>query len=76
MLTMKNVSFVKKVSNNNIPRGCLTSYVSGLTEESKELYELYKDQFENDLFAAETMETGETLSADMIVKYKDRNGRL
>ena len=56
------VDLIKKASRRNIPRGCRTSYICGLTDESKELYEDYKMQFENGPFNSETTETGNRLS--------------
>ena len=32
------------VSKRHIPRGCISNYIPGLTEESKSLYEIYKRQ--------------------------------
>ena len=59
------VDLVKKASRRNIPRGCRTSYIYGLTDESEELYEEYKMQFENDPFNSETTETGNRLSDEI-----------
>lgn len=56
------VDLVKEASRNNIPRGCHTSYICGLNDESKELYEIYKSQFEDDPFDTETTETGNKLA--------------
>ena len=56
------VNLIKKSSRQNIPRGCRTSYMCGITDESKELYEDYKMQFENDPSNSETTETDNKLS--------------
>ena len=56
------VSLVKKASCRNIPRGCRTSYVCGLTDETKELYEQYQERFESNSFDIETTEAGDELS--------------
>ena len=56
------VSLVKKASCRNIPRGCRTSYVCGLTDETKELYEQYQERFESNPFDIETTEAGDELS--------------
>ena len=53
------VSLVKKASCRNIPRGCRTSYVCGLTDETKELYEQYQERFESNPFDIETTEAGD-----------------
>ena len=52
------VDIVKKVSRQSIPRVCRTSCICGLTDETKELYEDYKIQFEDDPFNSQTTETG------------------
>ena len=56
------VPLVKKASCRNIPRGCRTSYVCGLTDETKELYEQYQERFESNPFDIETTEAGDELS--------------
>ena len=55
------VDLIKKVSRQNIICGCRTSYICGLTDATKELYEDYKMQFENDPFNIETTETGNSI---------------
>ncbi len=59
------VSIVKKASCRNIPRGCRTSYICGLTKETKGLYELYQQKFQSDPFDPETTEAGDKLSEDI-----------
>ena len=59
------VDLIKEASRQNIPRGCRTNYICGLTDEAKELYEDYKMQFENDPFNSETIETGNILSDEI-----------
>ena len=56
------VDLIKKASGQNIPRACRTIYICSVTDETKELYEDYKMQFENDPFNSETTETGNILS--------------
>ena len=68
------VDLIKKASRQNIPRGCCTSYISGLTDETKELYEDYKMQFENDPFNSETTETCNILS-DEIAEAQQKSGK-
>ncbi|XP_072022738.1 uncharacterized protein [Amphiura filiformis] len=56
--------FVKTIKENtrkNIPRGCRTSFISGLTSETADLYEEYKAMFESDPFDEATTATGEML---------------
>ena len=49
------------VSRRHIPRGCRTTYIPGLTEESQSLYEAYKKQYSSNPFAEGTLETGNKL---------------
>ena len=44
-----------------IPRGCRTDYVQGLTDESKNLYQAYKQQYSINPFGNRTMESGNLL---------------
>ena len=52
--------FVENVhveSRRHLPRGCRTDYVQGLTDESKNLYEAYKQQYSSNPFENRTMES-------------------
>ena len=51
------VEYVRVVSRRYIQGGCRTEYITGLTEESKSLYETYKKQYVNILFTSSTMES-------------------
>ena len=53
-----------------IPRGCRTSHISGLSEESKSRYEKYKNA--SDHFDHGTIETGNRLMNNMKVEKKKR----
>ena len=48
-------------SRRHIPRGCRTDYVQGLTDESKNLYDVYKQQYSSNPFDNRTMESGNLL---------------
>jgi hypothetical protein len=48
-------------ARKNIPRGCRTEHVPGLTTESGKIYETYKRCFDRDPFNDETIELGEQL---------------
>ena len=52
------VDLIKEASSQNIPCG----YICCITDETKELYEDYKMQFENYSFNSETTEIGNRLS--------------
>ena len=55
------VENVRVASRRHIPRGCRTDYVQGLTDESKNLYEAYKQQYSSNPFDNRTMESGNLL---------------
>ena len=55
------VENVRVASRRHIPRGCRTDYVQGLTDESKNLYEAYKQQYSSNPFDIRTMEYGNLL---------------
>ena len=57
---------VRVASRRHIPRGCRTDYVQGLTDESKNLYEAYKQQYSSNPFDNRTMESGNLLLDKMI----------
>ena len=49
----------------HISRGCRTDYVQGLTNESKNLYEAYKQRYSSNPFDNRTMESGNLLLEKM-----------
>ena len=55
------VENVRVASRRHIPRGCRTEYVQGLTEESNNLYEAYKQQYSSNPFDNRTTESGNLL---------------
>ena len=66
------VEFVRVTSRRHIPRGCRTEYISGLTDESKSLYEAYKKQYSSNPFGDGTIESGNTLLEKMSEEKKRR----
>ena len=57
----KFVNLVRRSSNKNITRGCRTSYVCGLNDQSKEMYEDYQRRFAEDPFNEDTVRVGDAL---------------
>ena len=55
------VNALRKVARKNIPRGCRRNYVPGLTPESIELIEEYREKYEDDPSADNTITRGEEL---------------
>ena len=68
------VENVRVASRRHIPRGCRTDYVQGLTDESKNLYEAYKQQYSSNPFDNRTMESGNLL-LDKMTEEKGKYGR-
>ena len=56
----KFVNLVRR-SNKNIPRGSHTSYVCGLNDHSKDMYEDYQRRFAEDPFNEDTVRVGDAL---------------
>ena len=57
----KFVNLVRRSSNKNIPRVCRTSYVCGLNDQSKDMYEDYQRRFAEDPFNEDTVRVGDAL---------------
>ena len=54
---------VRRSSCINIPRGCRTNYIPGLSPVSADLYEDYKERFQTDPFSPATAEAGKNVMA-------------
>ena len=52
---------VRTTARHNIPRGCCTNYIPGLTTSARQMYSTYKRLYENDLFDHKTIAAGEEL---------------
>ena len=59
-------------SRKHIPRGCISHYIPGLSEESKILYEAYKKQYMSNPFDSKTLYTGNELISKMTAENKRR----
>ena len=57
----KFVNLVRRSSNKNIRRGCRTSYVCGLNDQSKDMHEDYQRRFAEDPFNEDTFRVGDAL---------------
>ena len=66
------VESVKSSSRHNIPRGCRTRYIQGLTDDSKALYDDYILRFEDDPFSDDTIELGEALASSITEERRKR----
>ncbi len=65
-------TLVWEVAKKNIPRGCRKTYIPGLTDQSKEMYQEYIQAYNDDPFAENTIELGETLLASISNERKER----
>ena len=66
------VESVHIASRRHIPRGCRTEYISGLTNESKSLYEAYKLKYSSSPFDDGTKESRNTLNDKMMDEKRKR----
>ena len=57
----KFVNLVRRSSNKNIPRGCRTSYVCGLNNQSKDMHKDYQRRFAEDPFNENTVRVRDAL---------------
>ena len=55
------VNALRKVARKNIPSGCRRNYVPGLTPESIQLIEEYREKYEDNPFADSTITLGDEL---------------
>ena len=68
----KFVNLVRRSSNKNIPRGCRTSYVCGLNDQSKEMYEDYQRRFAEDPYNEDTVRVGDALLDDISEAHRSK----
>ena len=61
----KFVNLVRRTSHKNIPRDCRTSYVCGLNDQKKEMYEDYQIRFTEDAFREDTVNLADALLDDI-----------
>ena len=65
------VEAIRVTSKKHIPRGCSSHYITGMSEESKSLYEAYKKQYMSNPFVGSTLDTGN----EMISGEQEEMGR-
>lgn len=70
------VNLVHKISRKFIPRGCRTTYIPGLDNDSKQILEEYKTLFYQDPFSERTIEVGEYLTNNIAEIRRNRWGKL
>ena len=68
----KFVNLVRRSSNKNIPRGCRTSYVCGLNDQSKDMYEDYQRRFAEDPFNKDTVRVGDALLDEISEAHRSK----
>ena len=68
----KFVNLVRRSSNKNIPRGCRTSYVCGLNDQSKEMYEDYQRRVAEDPFNEDTVRLGDALLDEISEAHRSK----
>ena len=66
------VEAIRVTSRKHIPRGCISHYIPGLSEELKILYEAYKKQDMSNPFYSTTPDTGNEVINTMAAKNKNR----
>ena len=67
------VENVRVASRRHIPIGYITDYVQGLTAESRNLYEAYKQQYSSNPFNNRTIESG-NLQQNKLTKEEHMGG--
>ena len=65
-------NLVWSVAKGNIPRGCRKTFIPCLSDESKDLYREYVAAYEDDPFAENTIELGESLLISMSREKQQR----
>ena len=66
------VEAIRVTSRRHIPRGCRSHYIPSLSEVSKSLYEVYKNQYMNNPFDSTTIDTGNELISKIAAENKRR----
>ena len=65
-------SLVIEAAKKNIPRGCRESYIPGLSDQNKEIYQEYTQAYKDDPFSENTMELGEDLISSLCQERSER----
>ncbi|XP_030851787.1 uncharacterized protein LOC115928578 [Strongylocentrotus purpuratus] len=64
------IDIVKKVSRTHIPRGCRTTYIPGIDEESSQLLANYTTAYDTDAFSEDTINLGEELISRISQRHR------
>ena len=64
---------VRRTARRNIPRGCYTNYIPGLTPTVRRMYYTYKHLYESDPFSHKTIAAGEEV---IIMPYHNSVNQL
>jgi len=64
------LEIVWTTARHNIPRGCYTNYIPGLTTCTHHIYTKYKHLYENDPFDNKTITAGEEVTNAILAIYQ------
>eukprot|EP00057_Strongylocentrotus_purpuratus_P017039 XP_011671513.1 PREDICTED: uncharacterized protein LOC100889621 [Strongylocentrotus purpuratus] len=64
------IDIVKKLSRTHIPRGCRTTYIPGIDEESSQLLANYTTAYDTDAFSEDTINLGEELISRISQRHR------
>ena len=65
-------SLVLEASKKNIPRGCRDSYIPGLSDQNKQIYQEYVQAYKEDPFSENTIELGKEVISSLWQERRER----